>query len=637
MRYFHFTLGPVQSFVAQARRTRDFWAGSFLLSYLAGVAMREVRAQAGNDAIVFPKPETSYLHWINGSLRQGKAPRHGGIPNRFLAKVPDNFKPSLVEKAVKTAWRQLAELVWKEDFGERFGDTETRKIWNRQIDGFWEISWAIVDKDTDTSILDRRKNWRSHYPQPEPGPKCMMMEGMQELSGAEKPGQGREFWDQLRWSKKPRIATDLRENERLCAVAYVKRRFVHYFQNFEADMPSGWKAHGWRLPRHVDSVVYLAARPWLDQVQELAKEKPALEEKLRTFYNAARVLSDESETTNESYDWKSVEELAFFEADLRNPRLFPDRERAERAINALTALQKADDLGPPAPYYALLLMDGDSLGKHMSDRNKRELISEALKRFTERVQEIVETEHQGLLIYAGGDDVLALLTVEAALPCAKELRNAYDAAFKNAFKGKEEDLHFPATISAAIEYAHYRLPFTKILADAHYLLDDVAKDGRGRDAVAARVWKQSGLHLTWAQPWEIALQDGGMLALVDALKTRDIQFAGGFFYRMRDLFELLNSPDEQAENRIGTDDMAKLLAHEYAHSGIHGNTLKPKDAETLIRPLLAQCQPMRRKADDPKSVKFEPDVPERYEADAALLVRFMVAHSSKTSPNTIGT
>ncbi len=34
-----FTLGPVQGFVAQARRTRDFWAGSFLLSYLTGKAM----------------------------------------------------------------------------------------------------------------------------------------------------------------------------------------------------------------------------------------------------------------------------------------------------------------------------------------------------------------------------------------------------------------------------------------------------------------------------------------------------------------------------------------------------------------------------------------------------------------------
>ncbi|MDQ3773077.1 MAG: hypothetical protein M3461_01130 [Pseudomonadota bacterium] len=33
-RILHFTLGPVQGFVAQARRTRDLWGGSFLLSWL---------------------------------------------------------------------------------------------------------------------------------------------------------------------------------------------------------------------------------------------------------------------------------------------------------------------------------------------------------------------------------------------------------------------------------------------------------------------------------------------------------------------------------------------------------------------------------------------------------------------------
>ncbi|MBA5248658.1 MAG: hypothetical protein FE834_03865, partial [Gammaproteobacteria bacterium] len=27
----HFSLGPVQGFIGQARRTRDLWAGSFLL------------------------------------------------------------------------------------------------------------------------------------------------------------------------------------------------------------------------------------------------------------------------------------------------------------------------------------------------------------------------------------------------------------------------------------------------------------------------------------------------------------------------------------------------------------------------------------------------------------------------------
>ena len=32
----HVKLGPVQGFIRQARRTRDLWAGSFLLSWLSG-------------------------------------------------------------------------------------------------------------------------------------------------------------------------------------------------------------------------------------------------------------------------------------------------------------------------------------------------------------------------------------------------------------------------------------------------------------------------------------------------------------------------------------------------------------------------------------------------------------------------
>ena len=52
-RVFHFTLGPVQGFVSQARRTRDLWAGSFLLSYLSGHAMKAIIDAGGT--IVFPK------------------------------------------------------------------------------------------------------------------------------------------------------------------------------------------------------------------------------------------------------------------------------------------------------------------------------------------------------------------------------------------------------------------------------------------------------------------------------------------------------------------------------------------------------------------------------------------------------
>ena len=49
----HFTLGPVQGFIGDARRTRDFWAGSFLLSWLSGHAMAAL--DATGKRIVFPQ------------------------------------------------------------------------------------------------------------------------------------------------------------------------------------------------------------------------------------------------------------------------------------------------------------------------------------------------------------------------------------------------------------------------------------------------------------------------------------------------------------------------------------------------------------------------------------------------------
>ncbi len=62
--YFHFTIGPVQGFVSQARRTRDFWAGSFILSWLAGVAIKATEVQGAE--VLFPEPDKNYLPWVEG-------------------------------------------------------------------------------------------------------------------------------------------------------------------------------------------------------------------------------------------------------------------------------------------------------------------------------------------------------------------------------------------------------------------------------------------------------------------------------------------------------------------------------------------------------------------------------------------
>ena len=49
------SIGPVQSFIAVARKMEDLWAGSHLLARLAWQAMRVVCGQLGPDAILFPR------------------------------------------------------------------------------------------------------------------------------------------------------------------------------------------------------------------------------------------------------------------------------------------------------------------------------------------------------------------------------------------------------------------------------------------------------------------------------------------------------------------------------------------------------------------------------------------------------
>ncbi|ANJ66663.1 type III-B CRISPR-associated protein Cas10/Cmr2 [Halothiobacillus diazotrophicus] len=624
--YFHFTLGPVQGFVAQARRTRDFWAGSFILSWLSAVAIEAVGRQGGD--VAFPEPDGHYMNWLVGK-GSGRQPRQGSIPNRFKGVVaavdPATFDPDVVVGAVQAAWQALADTVWTHDLSEVAGPVQ-RAVWDRQIGRFWDMSWVITPDEGDGAALDKRKNWRTHTPPDEPGVKCSMMEGWQELSGQVAPNR-REmnaFWDAVREQGQNGMTSDLAENEALCAIAFVKRRFSRHFHHLDAQLPSGWKLKGWEVPSGVPSVAYMAAVPWLKNVLEKADA-----DDLRAFHAAAAELTGgeygEWLTTirclraqPRAGDFKhllSLDGNVFYSSQLENRNLFPDRALAEKAQKALKRVEVSAGLDPVSPFYAILLMDGDSLGSHMSDIGKQRAIADGLRKFTRQAPDIVD-RWNGFLIYAGGDDVLAVLPLEDAIPCATELRSHYLGCFR--------DTGIPTTLSGGIEFAHIRMPLGKVLGDAHPLLDELAKDGRGRDALAIRVWKPGGSKIEWAQPWSIALNPesnktyleeiAGQLRLEGEEST---QFSGKFIYK------IVERLADLAPTEGGDDDarsvLTDVLAMEYLNSGKSRLTTRG-EARQFIQPLLEQCTPVIRDPDEPK--------PERWgrmvrEADAALLVRFL--------------
>ena len=293
---------------------------------------------------------------------------------------------------------------------------------------------------------------------------------------------------------------------------------------------------------------------------------------------------------------------------------------------------QTEGLKPISPCSAVLMMDGDSLGKNMSDINKQDVITKGLADFTQKVPDIT-TENNGFLIYAGGDDVLAILPLEDAIPCATALRKHYNQCFK--------DTDLQTSLSGAIEFVHVKTSLTKILKDAHQLLDDIAKEKTGRDALAIRIWKPGGLQAQWAQPWEVALfdtPDGSQKTYLEVLADNfqkndqeDDQFSNKFFFKIRERFDLLNPQncDQKDDNGVFNDDdnqAIALMAMEYLNSGtsnlsqIKATQERVEKAKDTIRPLLKQCRPVTREADKKRK---QWQVSPCLKVDAALLVRFL--------------
>jgi len=135
---------------------------------------------------------------------------------------------------------------------------------------------------------------------------------------------------------------------------------------------------------------------------------------------------------------------------------------------------------------------------------------------------IVEEEHLGKLIYAGGDDVLAMLPVADLLPAAALLRDAYSGRGDDDLETEVRERRDPrlmlgkgfallrgrlmrimgerATASAGLVVAHHQTPLSRVLREAR-AAESQAKDA-GRDRCAIRVLKRSGGALRLLVRWE---------------------------------------------------------------------------------------------------------------------------------------
>lgn len=623
MMHLHFTLGPVQGFVAEARRTRDLWAGSFLLSWICANAMKAVLD--GGGKIIFPivhdaerVPTDQLLKAVCG---QGGAPRIGTIPNRFRAEVPDGFDPAAVEQAARGAWENVADAVWRKYVeGAASLGRNTRAIWDRQVHGFWELNWAMGKADQ-PYLLDLRKNWRCFQPTEEGGEPCSVASGLQEISGYVRAcGEGAQqdaFWKRLR-SLGGISEMELRPTERLSAIMLIKRLFLgiaNASMGFEPQTKS-WPstAHVATLPfkRRVIAENPAAARDYVRIVKDAHIREPFKERQ-----NAIPSLPV-GRLDNDTQDFAALDgDLLFPETFEPGNRRYPagaedttTREALAAGLKALLDAAAATG-AKPSPFFAVLFMDGDSMGKLLSAPNSApENVSTALARFADQVEGIVK-KHDGFTIYAGGDDVLALLPVTDAIDAAIHLKDAYCAAF--AAEGVAG-----ATISGGIVFAHYGTPWIDVMHSAHDILEGKAKEEAGRNSLGIVVNKGGATNGEWVAGWDRvdALRE---LARILAGTTADREISMSLLYRMRSvLAELAGRPRVSAGgvHEMPDMDLVPLLQAALEASHEHrGGSSPTADHRSLSAAMVNACS-------------IERNGKRLLMTDGLVVARFIAAHAS---------
>lgn len=641
MERLYFTIGPVQTFVAQSRRTRDLWSSSYLLSHLADAAMSAVEAEGGT--IILP-------HRAEQERQQtpadGMAVPHGRWPNRFVA-VADNPKTAAkaATEAMLDAWQKVADAIWTRFVEPAASNgSDTRAVWERQVGNFWDVSWVIANAPAagEPDPLSLRKNWRTTPATVEPGDHCTMMGNWQELSGyirSRERKQQDSFWAILRDGLGP---LDLGEDERLCAIALVKRMFP-----LIANDTIGIDSASWL------STPYIAAIPWLKRVcrehsnaarSYLEAVKPHRKEGHWQRENPSGNVSLQSLLQADGGEFLRLDADFLHETALANKRDTPldvsdadDEKVRTRLGEALQTLQ--NQVGTkPSSFYAMLLMDGDSMGKLLSDARAssgdegERQVTRALGQFADAVPSTV-SRLDGVTVYCGGDDVFAMLPVGQALPCALALSKLYRRCFAQACPKKIAE---QATISGAIVYCPFRAPLREVSATAHRLLNHVAKDQTGRDSIAIAVLKSGGITCQWSAPWNHVEDNGKTILdrLVDHLRGsegRPGELSSGFLFQIRERYSLLTNDPLVAPGRFGQlptgMDVYPILLAEYVrvrsrHDEVEeesGSESSRKGKET-IELLLKVCRRVHRtKGIDTNTLGI----------DGALLARFLAGESQE--------
>ncbi|WP_017622016.1 type III-B CRISPR-associated protein Cas10/Cmr2 [Nocardiopsis chromatogenes] len=487
-------LAGVQRYIEESRTTTDLRAGSQII---AGLAAAGVECLLGDDRadarIVFP---------VEGRARGAE----DGMPNRIVALLAAGTGP----QAAGQVGRHL-EQKWAHWVGQVFGEGDGRNA-RGELDtpGWPVVQWVSIPAEAGDyaaqwrraqRLLAGRKNIRDFVqPLDAPRPLCTLSP---------------------RWRSvpPPQRAPEHMRDEDLSVPSWVKRLWHRRGGDKQTGFPSTKgiaSAHyradvlrKWDEPGIADAVRGL--KECVDQVdREDISEAP-----LPGFTDEVK----EAGAGDPAADWFRgrgaqwvypgvwhLDSLAHRFGVKGEGEGF-DLFEVSVGLGAMasTTLARAGEqagLAPPSPHLAVLVQDLDSMGSFLSGKVPREVpgqdgeplevTAEEHGRISRMLSEVAAEQRSavekalGTVVYAGGDDLLALVPASRALDVARACHDAVRAPLP--------------TASTGLLFFHHDSSLREALHRAHELLVE-AKRRKGKHGLGIGYIRNSGAHADCVVGW----------------------------------------------------------------------------------------------------------------------------------------
>ena len=478
---FILTIGPVQGFISQARKTKDLYAGSLLLSSLARKAFELLEKKTGkpNIELIFP----AFYDKSGKPLSSN--------PNRFAAiiKSKESDEVQNIGKAVK---QELIDQVFIDEAIAKLKTVagfkiEHESIARKQLGSLLEIYWAAMPFEENNyqhayskleSYLGGIKNLREVSPLEEAGRKCNV-DGIRNVvfykpvldnKGGEKMSPSSLLTDYVKLNK---TDSRLTPGEGLSAVSMYKRLT-------DLEFPSTADIALMHLANDIKSY-----QEYKDYVSLFRKDD-----------FDGQLLFEENVT--KEYLNKQGLGYAIDNAGAINV--------VEEKYKAL--VNKSGKFQPS--YYAVLVFDGDHMGQWLSGSFLKD--ASKLKDFQIRLRNLLMEYSQwatgyliapkGRAVYSGGDDFLGFVNLHHLFEVLKEMREQFHAKISQPLMKEETQFKIKDgsvfSFSAGVAIAHYKQPLSVALEEARNA-EKIAK--KTRDSFAISVIRHSGGITRSVQPF----------------------------------------------------------------------------------------------------------------------------------------